>query len=166
MTCAYVIALLTIPPIGLLPIFPAFGLFDHMDLLIAGWSKADTLSVLPLLTWPTSMTLIVFTIAITVAMRWIILPTRLQPGRYSVHSSVYFRKWALALLTDVKLETLSSLFATAYMRLWYRMMGTKIGRGAEISTNLSGAMIWLKSAPAISLPMKCCWETRISGAAG
>jgi len=138
MTCAYVIALLTIPPIGLLPIFPAFGLFDHMDLLIAGWSKADTLSVLPLLTWPTSMALIVFTIAITVAMRWIILPTRLQPGRYSVHSSVYFRKWALALLTDVKLETLSSLFATAYMRLWYRMMGTKIGRGAEISTNLSG----------------------------
>ena len=138
MTFAYVMALLIIPPIGLLPIFPAFTLFDHMDLLIAGWTKADTLSVLPLLTWPTSMALIVFTIAITVAMRWLILPTRLLPGRYSVHSFTYFRKWALALLTDVKLETLSSLFATTFMRLWYSLMGARIGKGAEISANLSG----------------------------
>lgn len=138
MTAAYVLTLLIIPPIGLLPIFPAFGLFDHMDLFIAGWTKADTLSILPLLTWPTSMALIAFTILMTVAMRWLIFPTRLQPGRYSVHSFTYFRKWSLSLLTEVKLETLSSLFATIYMRLWYRLMGTKIGKGSEISTNLAG----------------------------
>ena len=44
----------------------------------------------------------------------------------------------MALATEVTLETLSSLFATIYMRFWYRMMGASIGQGAEISTNLSG----------------------------
>ena len=36
------------------------------------------------------------------------------------------------------LETLSSLFATVYMRAWYRLMGARMGQGAEISTNLAG----------------------------
>src|SRR4029077_16630098 len=36
------------------------------------------------------------------------------------------------------LGTLNSLYATFYMRWWYRLMGAKIGRGAEISTSLGG----------------------------
>jgi non-ribosomal peptide synthetase-like protein len=48
------------------------------------------------------------------------------------------RKWAISLATEVTLETLSSLFATLYMRSWYRMMGARIGKDSEISTNLSG----------------------------
>jgi len=36
---------------------------------------------------------------------------------------VLLRKWAISLATEVTLETLSSLFATLYMRSWYRMMG-------------------------------------------
>ena len=44
----------------------------------------------------------------------------------------------MALTTEVTLETLSSLFATVYMRAWYRLMGAKIGKDSEISTNLSG----------------------------
>ena len=53
-------------------------------------------------------------------------------------SGFYLRKWAVALATEVTLETLSSLFATLYMRTWYRLMGAKIGKDSEISTNLSG----------------------------
>jgi non-ribosomal peptide synthetase-like protein len=48
------------------------------------------------------------------------------------------RKWTVALTTEVTLETLSSLFATIYMRAWYRLMGAKIGKDSEISTNLAG----------------------------
>jgi non-ribosomal peptide synthetase-like protein len=44
----------------------------------------------------------------------------------------------MALATEVLLETLNSLFATIYMRYWYLMMGTKIGKGSELSTNLAG----------------------------
>ena len=71
------------------------------------------------------------------AVRWIVLP-RVKPGVYSVHSWFYVRKWMVALATEVTLETLSSLYATVYMRGWYRLMGAKIGKDAEISTNLSG----------------------------
>ena len=70
-------------------------------------------------------------------MRWIVLP-RVSEGTYSVHSWFYVRKWAVALATEVTLETLSSLFATIYMRSWYRLMGAKIGKDSEISTNISG----------------------------
>ena len=53
-------------------------------------------------------------------------------------SFFYLRKWTVALATEITLEVLSSLFATVYMRAWYRLMGAKIGKDAEISTNLSG----------------------------
>ena len=43
-----------------------------------------------------------------------------------------------AVRTEITLDTLSSLFATIYMRAWYRLMGARIGKDAEISTNLSG----------------------------
>ena len=36
------------------------------------------------------------------------------------------------------LETLNSLYATVFMRNLYRLMGTKIGRGTEISANFAG----------------------------
>ena len=65
---------------------------------------------------------------------------RVKPGTYSVHSWFYLRKWTVALATEVTLETLSSLFATVYMRNWYRLMGAKIGKDAEISTNLAGPL--------------------------
>ncbi|MGG2362750.1 hypothetical protein ACE4Z5_28045, partial [Salmonella enterica] len=48
------------------------------------------------------------------------------------------RKWTVALASEVMLETLSSLFSTTYMRIWYRAMGAKVGRDTEIATNFSG----------------------------
>jgi non-ribosomal peptide synthetase-like protein len=81
--------------------------------------------------------MVLVTVGFIAACRWVILP-RVREGIYSVHSWFYFRKWAVALATEVTLETLSSLFATVYMRAWYRLMGAKIGKDAEISTNLSG----------------------------
>jgi non-ribosomal peptide synthetase-like protein len=80
---------------------------------------------------------VLVTVAFIVVFRWSVLP-RVTEGKYSVWSSFYLRKWAVALATEVTLETLSSLFATLYMRTWYRLMGAKIGKDSEISTNLSG----------------------------
>lgn len=137
MTAFYVLMLIVVPPISLLPIFPAFWLFDQIDDWIASWSEISYLWYLPLLTWPTAIGLIAFTVLLMAGLRWAILP-RVTSGSYSIHSSFYARKWTVALATEVTLETLSSLFATIYMRFWYRLMGASIGKGAEISTNLSG----------------------------
>src|SRR5947209_6612066 len=138
-TFIHTVLLLAIPPLGLLPIFPAFWVFDQVD-SVMGLSSIDRFRYLlsiPLLAWPTSFALVLVTVGFMAVCRWIILP-RVTEGKYSVHSSFYMRKWTVALTTEVTLETLSSLFATIYMRAWYRLMGAKIGKDSEISTNLAG----------------------------
>ncbi|MGB8898797.1 MAG: Pls/PosA family non-ribosomal peptide synthetase [Methylocella sp.] len=139
MAIMYGVLLLAIPPLGLLPIFPAFWVFDRIDDLIGTADFDRTLYMLsiPIMALPTAFVMVLVTVGFIAACRWIILP-QVREGTYSVHSWFYFRKWAVALATEVTLETLSSLFATVYMRAWYRLMGAKIGKDAEISTNLSG----------------------------
>lgn len=130
---------LSIPPLSLLPIFPAFWMFDRLDswMGIAKSQHFYYLMAIPLFAWPAAFILVLVTVAFIVAFRWLVLP-RVTEGTYSIWSGFYLRKWAVALATEVTLETLSSLFATLYMRTWYRLMGAKIGKDSEISTNLSG----------------------------
>jgi non-ribosomal peptide synthetase-like protein len=139
MALLYGVLLLAIPPLGLLPIFPAFWVFDRIDDLIgtADFDRTFYMLSIPIIALPTAFVMVLVTVGFIAACRWVILP-RVREGIYSVHSWFYFRKWAVALTTEVTLETLSSLFATVYMRAWYRLMGAKIGKDAEISTNLSG----------------------------
>ncbi|SMH31088.1 Pls/PosA family non-ribosomal peptide synthetase [Azospirillum agricola] len=133
----YAVAVLALPPIALIPIFPAFYLFDRLDAAMGGLFKVNYLYYVPAIAWPTAMALVGVTVLMIAALRWTLLP-RVKAGTYSVHSWFYVRKWIVALSTEVMLETLSSLYATVYMRAWYRLMGAKIGRDAEISTNLAG----------------------------
>jgi non-ribosomal peptide synthetase-like protein len=139
MSALFAIAVLALPPLGLLPIFPAFWVFDKLDawLGLVDGEHAYYLAAIPLFAWPTAFVLVLVTVAFIVAFRWIVLP-RVAEGTYSVWSWFYLRKWAVGLATEVTLETLSSLFATLYMRSWYRLMGARIGKDSEISTNLSG----------------------------
>ena len=133
----YTAMLLALPPITLMPIFPAFYLFDKLDGVLGAAFGINYLYYLPLIAWPTAMALVGVTVLMIAAVRWIVLP-RVEAGTYSVHSGFYLRKWMVALSTEVMLDTLSSLYATVYMRAWYRLMGAKIGKDAEISTNLAG----------------------------
>ncbi len=135
----YLLLLLAIPPLGLLPIFPAFWVFDRIDDLvgIADIDRTLYMASIPVMAWPTAFVMVLVTVGFIAACRWIVLP-RVREGTYSVHSWFYLRKWAVTFATEITLETLSSLYATVYMRAWYRLMGAKIGKDAEISTNLSG----------------------------
>ena len=137
--CLYLILLLVVPPIGMLPIFPAFWVFDRIDdtLQLGGVDRFSYMMSIPVMAWPTAFVLVIVTVSFIAAARWMILP-RVREGKYSIHSWFYLRKWTVALTTEITLETLTSLFATVYMRAWYRLMGAKIGKDAEISTNLAG----------------------------
>jgi non-ribosomal peptide synthetase-like protein len=136
-TVIYAVMLLLLPPITLVPIIPAFYLFDNLSDVFTSIFSINYLYVLPLLAWPTAMALIAITVLAIALVRWTVLP-RVEAGTYSIHSWFYLRKWVVALATELTLETLSSLYATVYMRNWYRLMGAKIGKDAEISTNLAG----------------------------
>jgi non-ribosomal peptide synthetase-like protein len=124
--------------IGLLPIFPAFYVLYNLDNWISAESDYSiTWSWVPVLAWPSALVLVMVSMAVVVLARWMLLP-RIEAGRYSIFSGFYFRKWAVGLATNSILETLNSLYATVFMRNWYRLMGAKIGRGSEISASFAG----------------------------
>lgn len=136
--CYYSAAYVLLMMFGLLPIFPAFYVLYNLDALINGVNDYDvSWAMLPLLAWPAAFVLVVVSMIAIVSLRWIVLP-RVRSGVYSIHSTFYLRKWTLSTASEVILETLSGLYATVYMRHWYRAMGARIGKGTEISTNLSG----------------------------
>eukprot|EP01037_Dinobryon_pediforme_P008948 gene8948-9027_t len=137
-TFLYTVFLLIMPPLGLLPIFPAFYFYDRVDEILNVTDSTLYLVSIPLYAWPASIAMVIFTVLFIVALRWIIMPFKVKEGTYSVHSWFYLRKWVVAFATDLTLETLSSLYATLYMRTWYRLMGAKIGKDSEISTSLAG----------------------------
>ncbi len=134
LTILYGLMLVVLPPISLLPIFPAFFIFERLSEYFAGGEYA---TILPLLAWPTAMALIFVTVLLIALVRWTVLPV-VTAGSFSIYGSLYVRKWIVALATELMLETLSSLYATVYMRWWYRLMGARIGKDAEISCNLAG----------------------------
>jgi non-ribosomal peptide synthetase-like protein len=138
-TTGYFAAYNLVMMVGLLPIFPAFYVLARIDDLTFG----DRDKVVPwewvlLLAWPAALGLVFASMLVVIAMRWLLLPRRVRAGRHSIYSSFYFRKWAVSLAAEATLETLNSLYATVFMRNWYRLMGTRVGRGTEISTNFSG----------------------------
>lgn len=135
---AYLAGVILIPPMSLIPIIPAFYLVDMLDAYVSTFVEINYLYYIPLLAWPASMLSILLTMGLSVVLRWIVLPRAVTSGTYSVYSWFYVRKWALSLADDVVNEVLGSIYATIYMRAWYRMLGMKIGKGSEISTSFSG----------------------------
>jgi len=133
----YLLMMLILPPVSLMPILPAFYFIDSIGDRLGEFFGVDPLLMLPLTAWPAAIALIAITVLLIAAVRWTVLP-KVKPGHYSIHSWFYLRKWFVALATELTLETLSSLYATVYMRAWYRLMGAKIGKDSEISTNLAG----------------------------
>ena len=133
----YGFLILAFSAIGLIPLFPAFYVYDRLEtFFVESVPGVEWYHVLPLVSWIMGGALVIFTLAFVIAIRWIVMPKRLEEGTYSVHSGLYLRQWLINLCTEVSLDTLSSLYATVYMRFWYRMMGCRIGKGAEISTNI------------------------------
>ena len=85
-----------------------------------------------LLALPASAVLVAATILLSAAIRWLVLP-RLQPGRWSVFSRVYYRKWLTNQIQESSLHVLHGLYATVFAPFWYRVLGAH-WQGAEIST--------------------------------
>ena len=134
---AYLAMVLFLPAVAILPIVPAFRLMEWLDPFVHPVLRIYYLWYMPILALSAGAGLIAITMLLIVAIRWLVLP-RVRPGRYPVSGMFYLRRWGVGLLVDAALDTLSSLFATLYMRGWYRMMGCRIGRGTEISTSFAG----------------------------
>ncbi|MFE4372565.1 Pls/PosA family non-ribosomal peptide synthetase [Streptomyces sp. NPDC056835] len=76
----------------------------------------------------------VVTVCCVVAVgKRLILP-RVPVGVHPVRSSLGVRKWASDKLLEISLTFTNSLYATLYTVPWLRLLGARIGRGAEVST--------------------------------
>jgi non-ribosomal peptide synthetase-like protein len=67
------------------------------------------------------------------AVKWLLLG-RVKPGTYPIYGWFYLRKWFVDQLMDMSLDLLGPMYATLYLTPWYRLMGARLGRNAEVST--------------------------------
>jgi non-ribosomal peptide synthetase-like protein len=139
-TLFFMFGMLLVATLFFMPVFPSFVLIDWFDERGAlSMVHADTiqeqLARYFVLALPASAVLIVLTMLVSAAIRWGFLP-RLQPGRSAVHSAAYCKKWLVSHIQESSLNVLHGIYATVFAPFWYRLLGAKVGRDAEISTAL------------------------------
>lgn len=66
-----------------------------------------------------------------------LLSIGLRTGTHPTHSRVGWQAWTVTQLMDLSRETLFPLYAGLITPVWLRLLGMKIGRGAEVSTVLA-----------------------------
>jgi non-ribosomal peptide synthetase-like protein len=67
------------------------------------------------------------------AAKWLLLG-RVKEGTYRLHTFPYFRRWFFNQTMDLSLDILGPLYASIYLAPWYKLLGAKLGDGAEVST--------------------------------
>jgi non-ribosomal peptide synthetase-like protein len=122
----YALGVLIFPVIVLAAILPGMILMNHLNYQDEYYSY---LVVSPLV----AVSFIVFLCLEIALFKWLLLG-KVEPGRYRVHSFFYWRKWFVDQLMELSLDVLGPLYATIYLAPWYRLLGAKLGKRAEIST--------------------------------
>lgn len=136
----FILGMVVVSVLFFMPVFPCFMLVDWLDDLNAvPWveSRLPLMQLLAyfVLAFPASAVLIVCTVLVSAAIRWGVLP-RLQPGQWPVRSNLYCRKWLVSQIQESSLQVLHGVYATVFAPFWYRLLGARVGKGAEISTAL------------------------------
>ncbi|MBV1937683.1 amino acid adenylation domain-containing protein [Streptomyces sp. BV286] len=76
-----------------------------------------------------------YALILLVAVR--LLSLGLRPGTHPTHSRIGWQAWTVTQLMDRSRETLFPLYAGLVTPVWLRLLGMRIGRGAEVSTVLA-----------------------------
>ncbi|CAK0761677.1 Non-ribosomal peptide synthetase-like protein [Gammaproteobacteria bacterium] len=134
-TVGYVLGALLVAVLFFIPIFPTFIIVDALDdNFLTGEDSAWLVAIRYfLLAIPASAALILLTALLSAAIRWIALP-KLSPSSWPIHSGLYYRKWLANQIQECSMHILHGVYATVYAPWWYRLLGAKVGKNAEIST--------------------------------
>ncbi len=120
------IGLLIFPVLVVAAIFPGIAVMNKLNYL-------DPYYWYLLLAPLAGLSFIVLLALEIVVIKWLFLG-RIRAGDYRTHSFFYFRKWFVDQTLNLSLEILGPLYASVYLTPWYKALGAKLGRGAEIST--------------------------------
>ena len=117
---------LLLPLIAILPIAPGLIALIEIDWATSGYTY---ILLSPLL----AVTYVLLMCVLTVLAKRLIMG-EVKAGTYSLRSWFYVRYWFVQQINDLALRLLHPIYATLYVVPWYRALGMKIGRRAEIST--------------------------------
>ncbi|HLH54455.1 MAG TPA: amino acid adenylation domain-containing protein, partial [Verrucomicrobiae bacterium] len=67
-----------------------------------------------------------------VLLKWVLLG-KIKAGQHSLRSWYYVRKWFVDKTMELSLDVVGPLYASVYLSPWYKLLGAKLGHGAEIS---------------------------------
>jgi non-ribosomal peptide synthetase-like protein len=134
----FAVAGMTIAALFFMTVFPCFMLIDWLDGQFWDVFENDVHPIYAfglffLLGIPASMVLVLATVLLAGGFRRVFLP-RQKAGLWPVHGVAYCRKWLLTRVLDSSLGVLHGLYASVFAPAWLRLMGAKVGRGAEVST--------------------------------
>ena len=124
--CLHAVGVALFPACILAAILPGVVLMNHLNYEDDYYSY---LTLAPLVAF-SYVVLLGLEIA---AFKWLLLG-RVKPGRYPIHSLFYVRKWFVDHLMDLSLDFLGPLYASVYLEPWFKLLGAKLGKQAEIST--------------------------------
>lgn len=129
MAFALLVAAGLLPLAALLPIAPGLVAMIEADWTTEGYGF---IAFSPLL----AVAYVVLMCALMAAVKWLLLG-RVRAGTYTVWSGYYLRFWIVRQLGALALELLHPIYATLFVRPWFRLMGATVGRRAEMSTATS-----------------------------
>ncbi len=125
-TLFFAASFFVLPAVSLLPIFPGIIFMYQFDYTTEDYSY---LCLAPIV----AVIFVVLSGLQILLLKWVLLG-RLKEGVYSVKSWFYLRKWIVDKLMKSSLDMLVTLYSTLYLNPWYRALGVKVGKHAEIST--------------------------------
>ncbi|MFJ5229455.1 Pls/PosA family non-ribosomal peptide synthetase [Kitasatospora sp. NPDC088391] len=123
--------------ISLLPLFAALpglliaGQFVHPGDDLAAALRGALLALVP----ATLSFGLAYAGTVLVAVR--LLSLGLDTGHHPLHSRTGWQAWTVSQLMDLARETLFPLYAGLITPVWLRLLGMRIGKGAEVSTVLA-----------------------------
>ncbi|TSJ40469.1 amino acid adenylation domain-containing protein [Mucilaginibacter corticis] len=124
----FIMCMMAFPFIILLPLLPTIITINRMDNNAPDYNFNYIVHV-PMLALLYIALFMFETVVLTRLLQYDI-----KPGKYSVYSAFYVRKWFADQLMSLSLIVMHPIYATVYVTDYFRMLGAKIGKNTEIST--------------------------------
>lgn len=122
----HALGLLLFPVLVVLPLFPGIVLMNQLNYLDPYYWY---LFLSPLV----GLSFVVLLCLEIAVVKWLLLG-KVRSGLYPLNSLFYLRKWFVDQAMDLSLDILGPLYASVYLAPWYRLLGARFGKGAEVST--------------------------------
>lgn len=115
-------------------VLPIIGLFSVVPGLIYVFQNQNlSLQSYILHTPLLACSYLILTCLLIAGFKWILLG-KVKEGQFPISSFHFIRFWFVNQLMDISLTYIRPIYATLYLAPWFRLLGVKLGKRAEVST--------------------------------